>query len=310
MRTPMAVERTPRNSDAVGGLLIAVSSLQFGVVVVLGKIVTDGPKGMPVPAMLAIRFAVGAVLLLAVLLVLRRPLTPARGERVPLAALAIFGYAVEASLFFLAVQHGEAAAVTLLFFTYPVFVTIGSVLLGQGIPGRVILGSLAAAVAGSALVILSGGGLAIEGLGVAFALGAAAVYSCYLLGADVVLKATEPLAGAMWVSLFAALGLAVYAVVAGEVQAPDGLRQWAPLVGMGAATAGAFVCLFAGLRRLGPVRTSVVAATEPLAATVLAFLFLDEPIRAGVVAGGVLILAGAIAASLARAAPRLEPEVP
>jgi drug/metabolite transporter (DMT)-like permease len=80
---------------------------------------------------------------------------------------------------------------------------------------------------------------------------------------------------------------------------------------MGAATAAAFVCLFAGLRRLGPVRTAVVAATEPLAATVLAFLFLDQPVRPGVVAGGVLILGGAIAASLARGgAPAVEPEVP
>jgi len=306
----MPTERTPRNADAVGGALFVAASLQFGVVVVLGRIVTDGPKGMPVPTMLAIRFGVAAVLLFATLLVLRRMVLPARGERLPLAALAIGGYAVEASLFFLAVRHGEAAAVTLLFFTYPIIVTAGSMALGQGAPGQMVLASLAAAVAGSALVILSGGGLAIEALGVVFALGAAAVYACYLLGADRVLRLTEPLAGAMWVSLFAALGLAVYAVVAGEVQAPDGIRQWAPLVGMGAATAGAFVCLFAGLRRPGPVRTAVVAATEPLAATVLAFLFLDEPIRPGVVAGGVLILAGAIAASLARTAPAAEPDVP
>jgi drug/metabolite transporter (DMT)-like permease len=306
----MAAERTPRNDDAVGGLLIVLASIQFGIVVVLGRIVTDGPEGMPVPAMLAIRFGVAALLLFATLLGLRRTVLPARRERVPLAVLAVAGYAVEASLFFLAVQHGEAAAVTLLFFTYPIVVTLGSMVLGQGVPGRVVLFSLAAAVAGSALVILGGGGLAIEGLGVVFALGAAAVYSCYLLGVDRVVRATEPLSGAMWVSLFASLGLALYAVVSGGVQAPDGIRQWAPLVGMGAATAGAFVCLFAGLRRLGPVRTAVVAATEPLAATVLAFLFLDEPIRAGVVAGGVLILAGAIAASLARAAPGTEPDVP
>jgi drug/metabolite transporter (DMT)-like permease len=304
----MRTERGARNADA----FIVLASLQFGVVVVLGRIVTDGPKGMPVPGMLAIRFGVAAVILLGTLAVLHRPAMPARGERVPLAVLAIAGYAVEASLFFLAVQHGEAAAVTLLFFTYPIMVTAGSMALGQGAPGRVVLASLAAAVAGSALVILGGGGLAIETIGVVFALAAALVYSCYLLGVDRVLKATEPLAGAMWVSLFASLGLALYSAVTGNIQAPDGLRQWAPLVGMGAATAGAFVCLFAGLRRLGPVRTAVVAATEPLAATVLAFLFLDEPIRPGVVGGGVLILAGAIAASLARAAPptRAEPEIP
>src|SRR5204863_9531571 len=132
-------------------------------------------------------------------------------------------------------------------------------------------------------------------------LGAPAVCSCSRLGADRVLRRTVPLAGAMWVSLFASLALALFAVVGGGLQSPDGLRQWAPLAGMGAATAGAFVCLFAGLRRLGPVRTAIVAATEPLAATVLAAIFLHQPIRASVAGGGVLILAGAVAASLARA---------
>jgi drug/metabolite transporter (DMT)-like permease len=307
----MAAEPKPRNEDAVGGALIVLASLMFGIVVVLGRIVEQGPKGMPVPMMLSIRFGGAAVLLFGLLVVLRRPLLPQRGERLGLAVLAVAGYAVESSLFFLAVQHGEAAAVTLLFFTYPIVVTAGSMALGQGAPGRVVLLSLASAIAGSALVILAGGGLAIQGLGVAFALAAACVYSCYLLGVDRVVRMTEPLAGAMWVSLFASLGLVTYAALSGNLQAPDGLRQWAPLAGMGAATAAAFVCLFAGLRRLGPVRTAVVAATEPLAATVLAFLFLDQPVRPGVVAGGVLILSGAIAASLARGgAPAVEPEVP
>ena len=53
-----------------------------------------------------------------------------------------------------------------------------------------------------------------------------------------------------------------------------------------------------------------MSAMEPLAATVLAALFLSEPIRAGVAAGGILILAGAVAASMARATPSREPPVP
>jgi len=304
----MRTER--RSGEAVGGLFIVAASFQFGIVVVLGKILTKRPHGLDVPTMLAVRFAFGAVLLVAALVALGRPVLPVPRERVPLALLAMFGYAVEASFFFLAATHGEAAAVTLLFFTYPILVTVGSMALGQGAPGWMIGASLLCALAGAALVILASGGLAVTGLGVLFALGAATVYSGYLLGADRVLRGTDALAGAMWVSLFASLALAVFALASGHAEVPRGLRQWGPLFGMGAATAGAFVCLFAGLRRLGPVRTAIVAATEPLSATVLAFLFLDEPIRAGVVGGGVLILAGAVTASLARAASSSEPEIP
>jgi hypothetical protein len=74
---------------------------------------------------------------------------------------------------------------------------------------------------------------------------------------------------------------------------------------MGLASAGAFFCLFAGLRLIGAVRAAIVAALEPLSTAALSFVFLDEPLRAGTLAGGALILAGATAAGVAR---RAEPE--
>src|SRR6266571_380107 len=217
-----------RNEEALGGGFVAAAALQFGVVVVLGKLVER--TGLPVASMLAVRFAIAALGLGVTLWALRQPLFPAPGERLPLALLGLIGYSAESSLFFLALDH--------------------------------------------------------------------------------VMKRTNALAGSMWVSGFAAIGLVAFALVSGNADVPAGGVQWARLAGMGAGTAGAFVALFVGLRRLGPVRTSIVAAMEPLAATILAALFLSEPIRAGVAAGGVLILAGAVAASLARATPSKEPPVP
>jgi len=287
-----------RRAETAGGAFIGLASLQFGTVVVLGSIVQ---RHLAVPSMLAIRFGIAAVLLVAALVVRRELPAPAAGERIPLAALGVAGYAVEATLFFLALEHGQAAAVTLLFFTYPVIVALASWALGRGAPGWLLGGSLLCATAGAALVVLASGGLAIRPLGVVFALGSAVTFSAYLIVVDAVLRRTRPLAGSMWVSAWAAIGLAVYALITGQAHVPQGGPQWIRLAGMGAATAGAFVCLFAGLLRLGPVRTAIVAATEPLAATVLAAIFLHQPIRASVAGGGVLILAGAVAASLARA---------
>ena len=291
----------------VGGLFVALASLQFGGVVVLGKIVTNA--GLPVASFLAIRFLVAAVLIAAALAVSRQPLRAAPGEGWRLAVLGTVGYAVEAGLFFAAVRHGTAGAVTLLFFTYPVLVALLSMVLGRGFPGWVLAGSLLSAVAGAALVVVSGGGLDIGTAGILLALGSALMFSLYLTGAELVLKRTNSQTGSLWVSASAGAALVLFAAATGTAQWPVGLRQWAPVLGTAAFTAGAFVCLFAGLRRLGSVRTSIVAASEPLAATVLAVLFLDEPLRPGVVAGGVFILAGAVAASLARGQAPAEPPV-
>ncbi len=292
----------------MGGVLIVLASVQFGAVVVLGKIVTGG--GLSVPSFLAARFGVGAVLLGLVLLFTRQPLAAARRERWRLAALGAAGYAIEAGLFFAAVQHGTAAAVTLLFFTYPVLVALLSVALGNGLPGRLVGAALLSSLAGAAFVIVAGHGLEVTTAGVLFALGAALMYSLYLLGADAVLKETNALTGSMWVSASAAVAMALFAAASGSAQWPEGLRQWAPVLGSGAFTAGAFVCLFAGLRRIGPVRTSIVASTEPLAASILAVIFLDEAVGWATAVGGMLILAGAVAASLARGQPPAEPSVP
>jgi drug/metabolite transporter (DMT)-like permease len=291
------VNRRP-GIETLGALFVALAAVLFGGTVVLGKLLAN--REYPVTSMLAIRFAIGAALLAGTLALLRQPLRPAPSEARGLVALGAVGYAAESALFFLALGNGTASAVTLLFFTYPALVAVYSAVLGLGVPGWLTLGSLAAALAGAALVVGTSGGLAVSGAGVAFALGSALTFSLYLVGAEVVLKRTSSLVAAMWVSGSASVSLAAMALLGGNGRLPSGPREWWPIIGMGAFTAAAFSSLFIGLRRLGAVRTSIIASLEPVAAAGLAFAFLDEPIRAGTIAGGVLILIASVTASLAR----------
>jgi drug/metabolite transporter (DMT)-like permease len=302
----------PRGVDPIGAAAVAVAALQFGAVVILGKVTTD--EGYPVVAFLALRFLMAAFLIGIALAITRRPLRAARGEGWKLAGLGAAGYAVEASFFFLGLRHGGPAAVTLLFFTYPVWVTLLAVVTGRDRPNRLVLASLAAAVLGAALVVVGSGGLEITAAGIAWALAAAAVFAAYLTGADGVLVRTNSLTGSMWVSGAAGITLAAVAAASGNATLPATAHQWLSAVAVAACTAGAFVCLFAGLRRLGPVRTSIIAASEPLCAAVLSVVVLDERLRSGTVVGGVLIMAAAIGAAFARTRTRTvlagEPPVP
>jgi drug/metabolite transporter (DMT)-like permease len=295
--------------EAVGGVFVAAASVQFGLVVVFGKVATN--RGLPVQSLLTIRFAIAAAVLAVGLLVTGNSLRAARGEGIKLVLLGSAGYGVEATLFFLAIARGTASAVTLLFFVYPVLVTLSSALLGARMPGALVAGSLASAVAGAALVIASSGRLDVTTSGIAFALGSAAMFTVYLLGIERMLQRTSSAVASMWVSAAAAAIIAVYAGASGTAQWPAGARQWWPVAGTGIFTCGAFFFLLAGLRRLGAVRTSIIAALEPLSTATLAILFLGEPLRPGTVGGGVLILAGAVAASVARGRkPEPETSVP
>jgi drug/metabolite transporter (DMT)-like permease len=260
--------------------------------------------------MLAVRFAIAAAALAIVLVVTRQTLAAARRERLWLVALGVLGYAIEASLFFAALRHGQAAAVTLLFFTYPVFVALAWMMLGRGAPGLLLVVALVCAMSGSALVIAFSGRLAITPIGVAFSVGSALSFTGYLLVLDHAVRRTDPLVTSMWVAGAASVALLVYAVASGGSWTTSGAKTWLELAGMGVATAGAFVCLFVGLKRLGPVRTSIVAAAEPLATTLLAWAILQERIRPVTAAGGALILIGAVTATLSRPAPPSEQPVP
>jgi drug/metabolite transporter (DMT)-like permease len=292
-------EGTRRPAGATGGVFTLAAAVQFGIVVVLASRLAH--RGMPVTATLALRFGIASLILAAVLAALGRPLTPATGERGGVVLLAVAGYAVEASIFFAALAHGTAAAVTLLFYTYPVIVALGSwLVLGRGAPPRTTAVALALASMGVAIVVGVGGSIAIQPLGVALALLSALVISGYMLGADVVLRRTQPLTSAMWVSGAASIALFVASFVTARWRAPAGWTEWGPIVGMGVATAGAFVCLLEGIRRIGAERSSIVSSAEPLAAAILAWAFLDQAVGVGVAAGGALILAAAILASLTR----------
>lgn len=288
--------------------MVALAMVQFGFVVVFSKYAIRA--GLPVFSTLAIRFSLSAVLLAGVLIALRRPVAPVPGERLGMVLIGVVGYAVEASFFFGALEHGTAAAVSLLFFTYPVFVTLASWALGQGKPNRLTVASLISAMVGAAVVVATGAGLSIEGIGVVFALGSALTYTGYLVGADHVLKRTSALTGAMWLAGSAGLALGVFAGVQGHFVAPSSWGEWWPVIGMSAGTAGAFFCLLEGLQRLGAVRVAIVSATEPLAAAVLASVFLGESVSLGTAVGGVLILAGAVAVSVSRGAAPAEPPIP
>jgi drug/metabolite transporter (DMT)-like permease len=301
------VSRRARTAEAVGGGLVVLASIQFGIVVVLGKLAQR--SGIAVFSMLAVRFGIAALAIAILLLALRQTLMAVTGERWWLVALGVLGYSIESALFFFALRHGEAAAVTLLFFTYPVFVALASIALGRGAPGARIWIALICAVAGSALVIAFSGRLAISPIGVVFAVGSALSFTAYLLVLDHVVHRTDPLVASMWIAGWAAVALLVYALATGGSWSTSGAKTWLQMAGMGLCTAGAFVCLFVGLRRLGPVRTSIIAAAEPLATTVLAWAILGEQIHPAMAVGGVLILAGAITATLA-GQPVTPPEPP
>ncbi len=199
---------TPRQ-ELWGSTLSAVMALQFAAVVMLGKEVAAGDLPFP---MLALRFAGQSVLLFIVLLLLRKPLTPAPGERLPLILAATIGYGTEAALFFSALNHGKAGAVTLLFYLYPVWVMLATIAIDRRPPGWRLFVALLLALGGSAVVIVGGGEVEVAPIGIFLALATSVAYTAYLITADRTIRKTDPVTAAAWLGAGAAIANVVFAL--------------------------------------------------------------------------------------------------
>ena len=291
--------------ELAGSLSSVAMAVLFAAVVIFGKQVEAG--NLPF-VMLAMRFGGQSVLLVGALLLFRRPLLPEKGERLALVLAGTIGYGSEAAFYFSALNHGNTAAITLLFYTYPVWVMLATIGLDRKAPPRALFVALFLALAGSGLVVLGGGKAQVQTLGIVLAICTSLAYTAYLVGTDRNVKRTDPLTAAAWLGIGAAVANVVYAFAFDAVVFPAA-SDWWRLVGMAVFSAGAFAAMLAGLQLVGAVRNAIIGVMEPLTVAILAFLFLNEPVTAAVVIGGSLILGGAVLAMLIRTTKGAEPPV-
>jgi drug/metabolite transporter (DMT)-like permease len=264
--------------------------LSFGITVVIGRHLATA--GFGATTVLGVRFGIAGAVLVMILVARRQPVLPAPGERLRAVLLGVVGYAFESTLFFMGLERGTAAAVALLFYAYPAIVTVIEAASRRAVPPRRSLAALALAGAGTAMVVGTGGSVTITTTGAFCALGSAVSFALYLIVSHATVHRTDSLTLSAWVALGASLSFLARGVVGSDLMQPG--SQWPVMILNGAATAAAFTFMFAGLRRIGPSRTSVIMTLEALCAVVLAAVFLGEQMRALQLIGGAGILGATI----------------
>jgi drug/metabolite transporter (DMT)-like permease len=153
-------------------------------------------------------------------------------------------------------------------------------------------------VSGGLVLVLAGAGTgALDPLGCALGLGAALIYSAYILVGERVSGRVRPLVLAALVTSGAAVTLTTGSAALGELHPGAlSLAGWGWILCLGVvSTVGAISLFFAALSRLGPTRTAIVSTAEPLTTVLLAFLVFGETLGLVQLAGGALVLGGVVA---------------
>jgi drug/metabolite transporter (DMT)-like permease len=290
-----------------GTLLCLGSGAAFGAMAIFGKLAYS--DGATVGTLLAVRFVLAAALLWMMILAGGAAHeVRALSARDVGVALALGGccYAAQAGCYFAALERIDASLLSLVLYTFPAIVAVAAIALGrERVDGR-RLAALGLASGGLALVVAGAGSGALDPLGVALGLGAAVVYSAYILTSEGVAARVRPQVLSALVCTGAAASLTVGSALLGELR-PGELTVagwgWLACVAV-VSTVAAVTLFFAGLQRVGATTASILATVEPLVTVLLAFLVFDETLGVVQLVGGALVLAAVLVLNARRPRPR------
>jgi drug/metabolite transporter (DMT)-like permease len=280
-----------------GSLLCLGSAAAFGAMGVLGKLAYD--DGATVGTLLAVRFLLAAALFWGLVLAggATAEIRTLGGRDLALAlALGAFGYAAQAGGYFAALERIDASLVALLVYTFPAMVGAAAIALGRERASARRLAALGIASGGLVLVLASARAGALDPLGSSLALGAAVVYSAYILVGHGVAGRVRPRVLSALVCSGAAVTLTTASVLLGELRLGELTAAgwgWLACIAV-VSTVGAVGLFFAGLDRVGPTTASILSTVEPVVTVLLAYLVFGEVLGIVQIFGGSLVLAAAL----------------
>jgi drug/metabolite transporter (DMT)-like permease len=152
--------------------------------------------------------------------------------------------------------------------------------------------ALALATTGVALIVDLQGG---QWLGIALAIGAAAIYSVYIIVGAGVMKQVSAIASSTVIFASAGFVYGVLMALKGPLW-PTSANGWLVVAAtVLIATVIPVVTFLAGLKRIGPTDASMLSTLEPVVTVLLAAWLLDEQLQWTTLLGGALILIAVIA---------------
>lgn len=304
--TPTALPVTTRPADRLdrrrraGLAACLVSATGFGALPVLGKAAYDAGLG-PLPLLWG-RFGLAAIAFWLLVIFVVRPARPPVRSVVTGLCMGAVGYALEAGLFFVALERIDASLVELLLYAYPAIVTAVALASGREAPSPRLLSALGLATLGVVFVFAGSLASGVDPVGMAMGLGAAIVYSAYILTGERVVPTVHPVLLAALVATGATASFTVAGLLRGGLPYPRTADGWSSVaVIAGVATVVPMAALFAGIKRVGAPTASIVSTFEPVVTVVLAGLVLGETLSLVEATGAAcVIVAVRLLASLSR----------
>lgn len=271
---------------------IIVASLSFGAISVLT--VLTGRAGVSLTDAMAWRYVL-AVIVVGIAGSLEEIRTTPAATALRLLVLGGGGQALLTYISLSSLQFIPVATLAFLFYTYPAWVALLSVVIGAERLTRWRVAALVLALAGIGVMVGAPSSGVLNRTGVALALGASFIYAAYLPALRKIQHGVRPRTATFFLVIGAAIVFVVAAQFQGGLKLPsrgDARLEIALLAII--STGIAFTALIAGLSILGPVRTAIISTVEPFFTALLGAVILGDQLHLATLIGGVLIIGAVV----------------
>ncbi|NOX16294.1 MAG: DMT family transporter [Epsilonproteobacteria bacterium] len=274
----------------LGFILIIISAATFGLMPIFATFAYK--SGLNIESILLFRFLVSAILINAYILI--KKLSYPKGKTlIILIFMGAILYSAQAFSYFTSISLIGSSLTSILLYLYPSIVLLLSVVLLKVKVHKQDFIALLLTTIGAILVV----GLKFENiniLGMIFGIAAALIYSFYIIIGAKVMSGTSPVVATGVVIGSSAFIYVTYGLSIGA-KFPQGIEQWKWILAISlVSTIIAIITFFAGLKLIGPLKSSMVSTFELVVTLFCSYLFLGEKMGIFQIIGSVFILISAI----------------
>lgn len=278
-----------------GTFLVALSGMCYGLMGYLGTQLFA--NHFSVSNMLFWRFFIAMIWIFCITLLFSKNTFLKHKVDTSLLKIILLGavsYSGTSAFYFLACLHISTGLAMVIFFSYPIFVSLFALIAGQWRINKYALGSLATVLVG--LIFLKGrGNSSLDTLGVALSILSALFYATYVYSSRHNAKRVDSRLLTLFICMGTSLIFFLIACYTHTFSLPTTFRAWFYIISLGiVATALPIQLLLDGLKYISPIKASVLSVLEPVVTVLVGFILLHETMSFLQVIGVLVVLLGAI----------------
>lgn len=278
-----------------GTFLVALSGMLYGVIGYLGSKLLH--EHLAIPAMLFWRFFIAALWMLCSSFLLKKNFSWKKLNNINFLIIILFGavtYSGGSAFYFIASQHIGTGLAMVIFFCFPMFVTLFAWILSDWRMNKYTFISLMAVIAG--LFLLKDKGNTTLDLGsISFAVLAAFFYAGYVYGSQHTIKKMDSNVLTFLICLSNSIIFFAVVCYTKTFTFPVIWQAWLYIIAIGiVATALPIQLLLDGLKYISPIKASILSVLEPVMTVVVGLVLLHETLTITQAIGIIIVLLGAI----------------